>query len=76
MTKPGWYSSVSGVSTVNNLWDPENATKNTLTHPYTTVACAAGVVTGTAGRDTARAIAISEIEGHARKPAGLRMWLS
>ena len=23
-----------------------------LTHPYTTIACAAGVVTGTAGRDS------------------------
>ena len=37
-----------------------------LTHPYKIIACAAAVVTGSAGRDrTARAIGITGTEEHA-----------
>ena len=35
--------------------DPQGSGRvDILTHPYTTIACATGVVTGTAGRDSSR----------------------
>ena len=38
---------------------------DTLTHPYPTIACAARVVTGTAGRDrTTRAVVTTGTEGY------------